>query len=493
MLLIAAALVLAATVGVALAVGAGLRDRVVPQIRPSVVPITSLAPASPGPLETTAPSASPSGGPPPRATAATLPLPTGTARIAAGPDRGVWVLVGHEGNPPVDPSTSTIALLDEDGTARPGWPIQFRGWSCLDDAPPHDLAVASDGSLRIVCAEDTESEGPQRHVAIALGIDGAMLPGWPVELQSVAANVAPMVVADELRVLASDVAPGDGSSAQPVAWWVIGISAAGNAQLGRRYELADAAGQFDVRFAADGVAYRVAIEDMPAPAPPTASVITAFDLDGVRAGWPITIEGAASHPVVGPEGKLFIVRRLGNGADSRAQAMTIDPGTGVADATSDGLPIVPLDDRTGAGATPLGPIVARGGATIVIGSDSTHQFVYVVDPPLAGRGVPPTRLVMPLERMGTCDGQDTGCGVWRVLPIVGPDGTVYIPESAVGEGGGLSSSAGGSLVAVAPNGAMRTGWPVSLPDSMAGVWSIFVRADGTVIALAAIPQDGGPI
>jgi hypothetical protein len=490
-LLVAAAAALLATVGLALAVGSNLRDPR-PLIESSQPSRSTQIPASDRPSTGPTPSVSPSGGLPPRATAATLPLASGSARVAVGPDGGVWVLVGHEGNPPADPSTSTIALLDADGTARPGWPIQFGGWDCLDDAPPHPLAVASDGSLRLVCGEDTESEGPQRVVAIALGVDGAMLPGWPVELVSVQANVAPVMVGDELRVLAAEVAPTDGSTAQSAAWWVIGVTAAGDVQPGRRFEVADAAGNFDVRLAADGVAYRVAIEDVPAPAPPTASVLTAFDLDGVRAGWPITIEGAASHPVVGPGGTLFIVRRLGSGADSRAQTMAIDPETGVATATSDGLPIAPLEDRTGAGARPIGPIVARGGAQIVIGTDSTGQRVFVVDPPLAGRGVAPARLAMPLERMGACDGADIGCGVWRVLPTVGPDGTLYIPESAVGEGGGLSSSSGGTLVAIAPNGAARTGWPVSLPDSMAGVWSVIVRDDGTVIALVAIPQDGGP-
>jgi hypothetical protein len=152
----------------------------------------------------------------------------------------------------------------------------------------------------------------------------------------------------------------------------------------------------------------------------------------------------------------------------------------------------PLDDRTGVGARVMGPIVASDGAASLIGSDAGGQIMYVVDPPLAGRGVPPTRLEKPLQPLGVCNGQDVGCGVWRALPVVGLDGTLYVPESAVGEGGGLSSSSGGSLVAIGPDGTVRKGWPIFLPDPMAGFWSIAARPDGTILALAAIPQDAGP-
>ena len=261
-------------------------------------------------------------------------------------------------------------------------------------------------------------------------------------------------------------------------------------QVGRRFETPDAEGNFDVRLAADGVAYRVAIIDQPAPAPPVTSEITAIDLGGERAGWPVTVEGSASHPVVGPDGRLYIVRRLGNGASARAQTMTIEPGGGAATATTDGLEIDPLDDRTGAGARVMGPIVGADGSAAVIGSDATGPMLYIVDPPQAGRGVPPTRLEKPLQPIGTCDPQDTGCGVWRAVAAVGRDGTRYVSESAVGEGGGLASSSGGALVAIGIEGTKS--WQVPLPDPMAGFWSLVPRPDGTILALAAIPQDAGP-
>ncbi|HEX2754227.1 MAG TPA: zf-HC2 domain-containing protein [Candidatus Limnocylindrales bacterium] len=492
-LLIAAALVLAATVGVAFAVGATLRDHSELNPQPSSVPRATVTSGTPRPSVETSPSASPSIGPPPVGKPSSFPAGAGSARFAAGPDGGVWVLADHPGDlGPDAASTSVLGLLDRDGRPRPGWPIAFDGWSCDADAPPHGLPVAADGSIRLVCASDTTSEGPQRHVALAFGADGQALPGWPVELPLADLNLPPVVVGNELRVLAREVASTDGTgSAQPAAWWLIGVSANGDVRVGQRFEVADAAGNFDVRLAADGVAYRVAIVDQPTSDVPVVSVIDAIDLDGARPGWPVTVEGSASHPVVGPNGRLVITRRIGTGDGARAQTMTIDPGGGDATATSDGLPIDPLDDRTGAGARVIPPVVASDGTVFVIGSDKTGQRAFVVDPPLAGRGVPPARLKMPLQPMGSCNGVDIGCGVWRTLPVVGPDGTLYVPESAVGEGGGLSASSGGSLVATAPDGRVRDGWPVFLPDPMAGYWSVIVRSDGTVDALAVYPTDGG--
>jgi hypothetical protein len=490
-LLVAAALVLSLTVGVALAVGAVLRDRLEPAPQPSAPPtVPSVAPSR-GPSIDISPSASPQVGLLPVAKPTSFPVAAGSARIGAGPDGGVWVLVDHPGVGDSDVSTSTVALLGRDGTPLSGWPIRYDGWSCGDDAPPHGLPVAADGSLRLVCAEDMTSEGPQRHVALALGVDGRQLPGWPVDLSTVGLDLPPVMVGDELRILASEVGSADGGGPQTAAWWLMSVSPAGALQVGRRFEIADAVGNFDVRLGADGVAYRVAIADQPAPAPPVVSEITAIDLGGERAGWPVTVEGFASHPVVGPDGLLYIVRRVGSGAGARAQTMTIEPGGGAATATTDGLEIDPLDDRTGAGARVMGPIVAFDGAAAVIGSDATGQMLYIVDGPQAARGFTPTRLEKPLQPIGVCDPQDTGCGVWRAVPAVGRDGTLYVPESAVGEGGGLASSSGGALVAIGTEGGAK-GWRIFLPDSMAGFWSVVPRPDGTILALAAIPQDAGP-
>ena len=47
------------------------------------------------------------------------------------------------------------------------------------------------------------------------------------------------------------------------------------------------------------------------------------------------------------------------------------------------------------------------------------------------------------------------------------------------------------MIAIAPNGTIPASWPVSLPDTMAGYWSVFAARDGTVDALAVVPTDAG--
>ncbi|MEO8469151.1 MAG: zf-HC2 domain-containing protein [Chloroflexota bacterium] len=490
-LLVAAALVLVGTVGVALAVGAALIDLPAPTSSPIQLPSARPTNALGSPVPTDV-SPTSTHGALPVAQPTTFPVNAGSVSIGPGPDGSTWVLVDQPAVLQGAASTSVIGLLDAAGKAVSGWPISFTGWSCGDAGPPHPLAVASDGSLRLLCVEDTDSEGPRRHVAMAFSADGRSQPGWPVELGDVM-DVPPVVVGDELRLLARQIASTDGTSGsvQAAAWWLVSVSAGGIVEVGQRFSVADAAGNFDVRLAADGVAYRVGSAYRAGEVVPAVSSIDAIDLTGERSGWPVSIEGYASHPSIGPDGRLVITRGVGQGRAAATQVMVIDPGGGGATAVSDLFPMALLDDTTGAGGVPLAPIFGGDGAIYVIGSDPTGQRVYVVKPDGQGGGVPSIRLRMPLQTVGSCSSQDTGCGVSRVPPVVGPDGTLYVPESVVGEGGGLSASAGGSLLAISRDGSSLPGWPVDLPDPMAGFWSVLVRADGTVEALAASPTDAG--
>lgn len=495
-LLLAAALVLATTVGVALAVGATLRDRSAPSTGPAPLRSATLVSGSERPsaeaptsvLSSASPSPAPSSGPLPIAKPTSFPAGAGSAWMGPGPDGGVWVLADHSGGVGADAASVTVlGLLDRTGQPMPGWPIALTGWRCGEDAPPHGLAVAADGSIRLVCTEDSTSDGPQRHVAFAFDAAGRALPGWPVELPRSNLSLSAVVVGDELRILASEIASTDGSTstAQAAAWWLIGVSASGEVRVGQRYEVADAAGSFDVRIASDGIAYRLAFSGV---LDTVQTAITAFDLGGVRPGWPVTVDGIASEPAVGKDGLLVIVRPA-KGQTTSAQTMSIAPSGGNAIVTSGNLPVDPLDDRTGAGSVLLAPIVASDGSAHVMGTNGAQAAVVRVDP---GSGIDPRVLLeKPLQPQGTCNAQDTGCGAWRTPPALGPDGTLYVPESAVGEGGGLVSSAGGTLVAIAPDRSSPSGWPVFLPDTMAGFWALLARDDGTIDALAVTPADKG--
>jgi hypothetical protein len=492
-LLVAAALVLGATIGAALAVGAVLRHDVAPDVSPSRAPRPTLASVGPSPSavasQSLLSSPLPSVGPLPIPTAASFPTTSGSAWMGASPDGGTWVMTVHDGGSVADPtSVSVVGLIDSSGRPRPGWPIALTGWRCGEDGPPRALPVASDGSIRLICAEDNASGGPQRHAGFAFDAAGRALPGWPVELPGTGLTTSAMVVGDELRVVASEIASLDGQTSpeQAAAWWLVAVSANGDVRLGRRYEVADAAGSFDVRIAADGIAYRLAFT---VSADTVRTEITAFDLDGVRPGWPVTVDGITSQPAIGPNGALVVVR-LTKGQQVTAQVLSIAPTGGNAVVASGDLPLDPFADRTGAGSVLIAPIVAGDGGVWVVGTfGSTKPSVVRIVP---GTGIGPRiSLAMPLQPQGSCSAQDTGCGVWRSLPVAGADGTLYVPESAVGEGGGLTSSAGGSLVALGPDGKTSAGWPVFLPDSMAGYWSLLSRSDGTVDAFAVVPIDSG--
>jgi hypothetical protein len=489
-LLIAAALVLTATVGVALAIGAVVRHDTPPDVPPSTAPGPTAPLVSPGPSLGASPSAlpspSPSVGPLPIPTATSFPATSGTASMGAGPDGGTWVLTVHDGGAAADPtSISVIGLIDAEGRPRTGWPIALAGWRCGQDGPPRTLPVAADGSIRLVCAEDSLVDGPLRHVGFAFDTAGRALPGWPVELPNVGLTTSAVVAGDELRLVASEIASTDGSTAQAAAWWLVAVSASGDVRVGQRYEVPDAAGNFAVRLASDGIAYRLAFSGT---TDAVRTEITAFDLDGIRPGWPVTVAGITSPPAVRRDGTLVAARLTKPGLKS--QVVTIPPTGGSAVSTSGDIPFDPIDDTTSAGATLMSPIVADDGAVWVVGTfDSTKPSVVRVAPD--GTVGPRIALAMPLQPRGACSPEDTGCGTWRSVPVVGPDGTLFVPESAVGDGGGLVSSSGGSLVAIGPDGSARAGWPISLPDTMAGYWSLLARPDGTVAALAVVPTDAG--
>jgi hypothetical protein len=408
--------------------------------------------------------------------------------MGASPDAGTWILTVHEGGTDADPtSVSVVGLVDASGQPKPGWPIALTGWRCAEDGPPRPLPVATDGSIRLVCAEDSLVDGPLRHMGFAFDPAGRALPGWPVELPAVGLSTSAVVVGDELRLVASEVASTEGQSStdQAAAWWLVAVSATGDVRTGRRYEVADAAGSFDVRMASDGNAYRLAFSGT---TDAIRTEITAIDLDGVRPGWPVTVLGITSQPVAGSDGSLAVVRLTKPGLTSQVLWLSADGGAPVA--TSGDLPLDPSDDRTGAGAVLLGPILGADGTAWVVGTvDSTKPAVAHL---VRGSATVDRFLRdLPVQRQGSCDSADTGCGVWRAVPTVRPDGTLLLPEDATGDGGGLASSGGGSIAAIAPDGTIPKGWPVFLPDSMAGYWSVFAATDGTIHALAVVPTDGG--
>jgi hypothetical protein len=421
-------------------------------------------------------------------TAGSLPAALGDGQMAPGPAGGLYVLIDA---PQVllagPPSRAVLALLDAGGQPRPGWPIQLIGWNCADpNGAERAWSAAADGSTRLVCTNDIAWELATRHVAFAFDAAGRVMPGWPVELPAGDLTSPPQVVGTELRVLQHEFAPSNGDgSPQAGAWWVTAMAADGTIRQGVRYDVPDMVPYQDARLGSDGAAYLLSTTGTPGA---EITSIVALDIGGVRDGWPLKEQGILSHPAIGPQGRVYVVQTQGTGASIRSQTLVFEPNGLDVPIGSAALPLPARTEWTGEGADFFlaAPMVASDGTVFLPGERGGRSVVYAIDPsgsPMQGW---PTSLEAGLQIQGTCPalGNATGCGKWSASPTVGPDGTLYLLLAAV------SGKAGGSIVAIAPDGHVRPGWPVRLPAAGAGFWSAVVGLDGTVYAMAVEPSAG---
>ncbi|MEA2632124.1 MAG: hypothetical protein QOE66_2343, partial [Chloroflexota bacterium] len=191
-----------------------------------------------------------------------------------------------------------------------------------------------------------------------------------------------------------------------------------------------------------------------------------------------------SMPTVGPGGRLVFTRTRGQGTSTRTQRLVFERDGRSVGTGSAGLPMAATVDYTGAGNGLAAPAVAADGTTFLVGEVDGRPPVYAIDA-ATGLRLPgwPYRLDARSETQGACSEQDTGCGVWRTVPAVGPDGTLYLLVAA------YDRLHGGSIVAIGIDGRVRPGWPVRLP-ARATFWSAIVRPDGSVDALGVASTSG---
>jgi len=450
----------------------------------SPAPITPPPSAIPVPPASTSPSSTGDPGQasllPPLPASAALPVRSSAREhsdhlvlTAPGPDQGVYVLI------PMRKSPAVLALLDSMGRPRAGWPIVVPGATFC-----HQLLPVGDGSIRVVCT----MENPDGNMfdplgAFAFNPNGRLLAGWPVELEGI--FITGRVVGDDLVLFVSrslgDLIP----EGQPSFDGGLVIVAA-HGELTNGARLTDLGHCCMWLVGTDGVAYGVA----PATTDPSPqarnSSITAVDISGARSGWPVSFEGVASLPGLRPGERTVVVAGSLDGRTS--QVLTFERTGQAASATSPMIPIrtVEITGDTGGcvASIPQPPVIARDGTTFVYSELDTA--VYSLDPSLSIKAGWPFRPSAPLveARPGFESEHEAGYCPPPVVPAVGPDGAIYLPLRAT------SSTVGGSLVAVDPDGRVRAGWPLELKRPGAEFWSVVVGSDGTAYALAIEPEAG---
>lgn len=385
----------------------------------------------------------------------------------------------------IDRSSSTathsavVAGFDSRGRLLPGWPRTLRGWThCWIGA------VLTDGSVRLVCSgPDPAAPGESLVRAFAFSAAGRRLAGWPVDLTKALGtdyrdyNKA-VVVGSRLFVL--------------MGWGrlrLVRIAADGAVTAGKAVDLQLPEATSDEEpfphwtraLGSDGTAFAVRkVFDGGA----VTSSITAFGLDGVRAGWPVRISGNASVPTVGPRGRAYVV--VGD-ADWRSAWVRVFERDGTrVNGWSPRLAVVPESAWRGAGAPiegPAPPIVARDGSAWLVGErvGVPGMKAWALTPTGSVRSGWPVRSDSHVSDAGRCD-CSTGCGTGRVDPVAGPGGVLYVALDA------RTRTVGGRIAALDLRGRNRPGWPITLAGAGATFWSIAVGPNGTVYALAVEPE-----
>ena len=220
--------------------------------------------------------------------------------------------------------------------------------------------------------------------------------------------------------------------------------------------------------------------------------ITSFDLDGVVPGWPVQLPRGISDPAPGPNGRVYLVEQTsvevpgGGERPGPARIIALGPNGKPWAEWSVSLPeALPHRGSWADPYMPMPPLVAADGSAWLV-TDTTATAVDA-----AGRIRPgwPYRASASLGPVGWCPSCDRcgfpcaiDCSDWRTTPILGPDSVLYLLQDAP------SSTTGGQISAIGPDGKMRDGWPVQLRRPGATFRSAVLGPDGTLYALADEPE-----
>lgn len=442
----------------------------------SAPPTASPATATPSP--SAAPTAQPS-----LYQAASLPvrvqlLPPQFLRLAPSPDGALYVLIPNKAG-------AVLVRLDRNGAVAHGWPVTL----------PHTtacsfVAAAADGSVRAIC-DATDITQPQwccdTDRAFALDAAGRPLAGWPVPIIAAAAsrvNGTDLVILVNMPVTDA-VSIGHAASRVHLAR----IGPDGGVASGVEVLLDYRGGGEVWSVGPDSVAYATSLVIEAAEGQPMLpDQLLAVDGRGVVSGWPVTLTSGGSPLAITDRGRLALLagsRPQGpSGPSSPVRVMAFDPAQPSKVLTSQALPIeIGYDSDCGDSALERAPL-AGGGVTVV----RDGMTFYALDANLQSLPGWPYRATGYLQEwVYPPSGNEEGglsCGIYAE-PVLGPDGTLYVPVDA-----GRTSN-GGSLVAVGRDGRVATGWPVTLRSAGSGFWAVVAGQNGSAYAAAVEKESRG--
>ena len=324
-----------------------------------------------------------------------LPVSSGAAQLAPGPDRGMYVLVSAAGDAAAGrPDRSVLGLLDPAGNPRAGWPVAVDGWYCDDPSGrPMPPETTSDGSVTVGCRSAEDAGGSVWTSVSRFDTTGRLVGSWSYRGE-VAGRLR--IVDDRLLLVTNELTErqvsGPGGALETRSLVVHGIqevSEDGTVRSGVRVEMDDT--DWYSAIGPDGTAYHVNRAD---------GMITAFDMGGQRAGWPVQLGGRLSDLGFGADGRVLVGVAT---ADQGATRLVSLGGDGSVEWRTDPLALTGASSRTGGGPFgPMAPLVADDGTAIVIGEAGGRAVIYAIDSAGKVKTGWPHRAATPPGWQGAC-------------------------------------------------------------------------------------------
>lgn len=470
---------------VLIACTAGLSERPSPPATASLslspaptaaVSSTPAGDATPTPVPSTgAPAVTPA----PTASSTTPPAPVASLPVSGSMDEIESVLIapGLKGflyvaisRPPG--GGSILVLLDPDGTPYPGWPI------VVGESNNCRLFLrVADGSVRFACTDYVDLT----LWVFAFDASGRSMAGWPINLGRVGLDAGRMID-EKLTILTG--------AANEV--WITSIGVDGVPHPGVRVAIDASLGGGDWAIGPDGVAYGTFQtpfdESIAAERAKAKSALFAVGPGGIAAGFPVSIAGWASRPAFDGAGRVHLV--VGSPFEPPTRMLVFDTAGQTATGASGVLDVAAPADAESAG--PSGhhapPLVGADATRFVVAgfNDTTVLAIGPSGQPLAAGW--PYRSDLRLQQNFICPPRAACDGTTYAAPAIGPGNVLYLLQSGRFGPTGLS---GGSIVAIGPDGRVRTGWPRTLKRAGSGFWMVVVGSDGTAFALAVEQESIG--